>query len=95
MRPGRRFGRLLGNFKRQDGSNLRPKRGPSWSQNGIKIDAKIDQKVDAFQHRFLKRFWWILEGKMDASWHQNGFKNRSYLEEAAKPKVPIKSIEFQ
>ena len=39
---GRRFGRLLGDFKSQDGSNLRPKMAPSWSQNGIKIVAKIE-----------------------------------------------------
>ena len=41
MRLRRRSGRLLGDFKSQDGSNLRPKMAPSWSQNGIKIDAKI------------------------------------------------------
>ena len=41
VRLGRRFGRLLDDFKSQDGSNLRPKMAPSWSQNGIKIDAKI------------------------------------------------------
>ena len=36
-----RLGRLLDDFKSQDGSNLRPKMAPSWNQNGIKIDAKI------------------------------------------------------
>ena len=69
MRLWKRFGRLLGDFKSQDGSNLGPKMAPSWRQDGIKIDAKIDQKIDAFQDRFLKRFWWILGGKMEACWH--------------------------
>ena len=32
---------------------------------------------------------------MEASWNQNGIKNRSYLENAAKQKVLIKPIEFQ
>ena len=42
MRLGRRLGRLLGDFQSQDGSNLGPKKVPSWSQNGVKIDEKID-----------------------------------------------------
>ena len=42
VRLGRRLGRLLADFKGQDDSNLRPKRVPSCSQNGTKIDAKID-----------------------------------------------------
>ena len=41
VRLGRRSGRLLGDFKSQDGSNLKPKMVPSCNQNGIKIDAKI------------------------------------------------------
>ena len=60
MRLGRRLGRLLGDFQSQDGSNLGPKKVPSWSQNGVKIDEKIDQKFDGFGNRFLKGFWWIL-----------------------------------
>ena len=59
MRLWKRFGRLLGDFKSQDGSNLRPKMAPNWSQNGIKIDAKITQFFDAFENRFLVEFWWI------------------------------------
>ena len=43
----------------------------------LKIDVKIDQKNDAFQDRFSER---ILGGKMEPSWHQDGVKNRSYLE---------------
>ena len=56
MRLGRRFGRLLGDFQSQDGSNLGPKKVPSWSQNGVKIDEKIDQTIDGFGNRFLKDF---------------------------------------
>ena len=61
MRLGRRFGRLLGDFQSQDGSNLGPKKVPSWSRNGVKIDEKIAQKFDGFGNLFLKGFWWILE----------------------------------
>ena len=56
MRVGRRSWRLLGDFMSQDGSNLRPKMAPSWSQNGIKIDAKIGYLFDAFENRFLVEF---------------------------------------
>ena len=60
MRLGRRFVWFMGDFQSQDGSNLGPKKVPSWSQNGVKIDEKIDQKFDGFGNRFLKGFWWIL-----------------------------------
>ena len=86
VRLGRRLGRLLADFKGQDDSILRPKRVPSCSQNGIKIDAKIDRNIDGFGHRFLKGFWWIFGWKMEASWHLNGILNRSYLEIAANQK---------
>ena len=56
VRLWRRLGRLLADFKGQDDSNLRPKRVPSCSQNGIKIDAKIDRNIDGFGNRFLKGF---------------------------------------
>ena len=95
VRLGRRLGRLLADFKGQDDSILRPKRVPSCSQNGIKIDAKIDRNIDGFGNRFVKGFWSMLGGKMEASWNQNGIKIRSYLENAAKQKVLIKPIEFQ
>ena len=51
VRFGRRFGRLLGGLRGQHGANLRPKMGPSGSQNGINIDAKIAQFLDAFEIR--------------------------------------------
>ena len=56
-----RLGRLLGDFQSQDGSNLGPKKVPSWSRSGVKIDEKIAQKFDGFGSLFLKGFWWILE----------------------------------
>ena len=31
---------------------------------------------DASWNRFLGGCWWILDAKMEASWHQNGIKNR-------------------
>ncbi len=55
----------------------------------------IDQKIDAFQDLFLMRFGWILGGKMEASWHQDGVENRTYLEKAAKQGMPIKPMDFQ
>ena len=56
VRLGRRFGRLLDDFKSQDGSNLRPKMAPSWSQNGIKIVAKIESFFDAFENQIVMGF---------------------------------------
>ena len=70
---------------------LDPKMEPKWR----KIDAKIDHKFEAFQDRSLKRFWWILGGKMEASWHPNRIPNRSYLKNAPKQKVLRNPIEFQ
>ena len=73
-RLGWRLGRLLADFKGQDGANLRPKKASSCNQNNINIDATIDRKIDGFGNRFLKEFWSILPKKMEASWHQNGSK---------------------
>ena len=39
-------------------------------------------------------FGWILGGKMEASCHQDGAKNRTYLEKAAKQGMPIKPTDF-
>ena len=86
VRLGRRFGRLLDDFKSQDGSNLRPKMAPSWSQNGIKIDAKIYYFLDAFGNRFLVEFWWILRGK----WKQNGTKIGAKIDLGAKAEKSTK-----
>ena len=56
MRLGRRSGRLLGDFKSQDGSNLRPKMALSWSQNGIKIDVNIESFFDTFENQIVTGF---------------------------------------
>ena len=51
-----------------------------------KIDAKIDQFLNASWDRIFEGFWWIFGWKMEPSWHQNGILNRSYLEIASNPK---------
>ena len=53
MRLGRRFGAAPGS---QDGSKLKPKMEPSWTQKGIKIDAQIAQLFDAIKNRILMDF---------------------------------------
>ena len=53
------------------GAPILKKKWPTWRQVGFqnrtkinkKNDAKIDRKIYAFQDKFLKRFWWILERK--------------------------------
>ena len=70
MRVEKRSWRLLGDFKSQDGSNLRPKMVPSWPQNGLNIDVKIIDFFDGFQNRFFVELGWILGRKMEASWLQ-------------------------
>ena len=87
------FGGLLGRLGGLLGPSWRPS-GPSWGflggQHGAmmvqNIDTKINQKNDAFQDRFLMRFWWNLGGKMEASWHQK----RSKIVAAAKAEKPTK-----
>ena len=86
MRVEKRSWRLLGDFKSQDGSNLRPKMAPSWSQNGIKIDAKISYFLDAFGNRFLVEFWWILRRK----WKQNGTNIGAKIDLGAKAEKSTK-----
>ena len=46
---------------------------PTWSQLGQKIDPKIDHVLDSSWNRFVGGF---LGAKMEASWYQNGIKNR-------------------
>ena len=41
------------------------------------------------------RFWWILEPKMDPSWHQNHIQKRHYVKTAWKQKMIIFPIEFK
>ena len=42
-----------------------------------KIDAKIDQFLNASWDPIFERFWWILGRKMKPSWHPKTIKNRS------------------
>ena len=43
----------------------------------LKINTKINQRFDASRDRFYKGFSWILERKMEASWHKN--RSKTYL----------------
>ena len=52
-------------------ANMDPTWVSRWSQNGEKIDAKIDQKFNASWDRFLEGFGRILEAKMEPCWHPN------------------------
>ena len=47
-----------------------------WIQDDQQIDAKNDHVFDASWNRFLDGCLWILDGKMEPSWYQNGIKNR-------------------
>ena len=75
MRLGRRFGGLLGT-----------KMGPSWSPRWDQVGPKKALKSMPKSHNFLMplkiEFWWILGGKMRASWHPNRIQNRSQLRKA-------------
>ena len=53
---------------------------PRRSQNGEKIDAKIDQKFDASWDRFLRGFGRILGAKMEPCWQPKETQDGSYLE---------------
>ena len=65
-----------------------PNMAPTWlpkrSQNGLKIDAKIDQNYDGFRDRFLKDFGGFLAPKSIKSRQKNYQKtiqNRSKLDQ--------------
>ena len=92
---GNRLGRLRNDFGTQNGPNLSPKMGPTWSQNRTKIGAKMDHFVDTFKNSILKDFCWIFGGKMEPSWGQDRIKNRSYLEMCEKRKTIVKLMKFQ
>ena len=65
--PGAVFsglGRILGGL---GGVNLR------------KIEAKINQFLNASWDLIFIGFCWILEGKMESSWHPDGINNRCQL----------------
>ena len=76
---------------------------PSWAVLGrlgallspLKIDVKIDQEFDACQDRFLRQFSSIFASKMEPNYHQDGMKNRSYLELGEKEKTIVKQMKFR
>ena len=81
---GRLGGVLVGNM----GPTWFPKRSP----NRSKIEAKVNQFLNASWDRIFEGFWWIFGWKMEPSWHQNGILNRSYLEIASNQKniiIPV------
>ena len=51
-----RLGRVLGRLGSVLAANMAPTWPPKWNQNRIQIDAKIDQKKDAFWDRLLGAF---------------------------------------
>ena len=57
-------------LKSETVANMASSWGPKLSQNREKIDAKIDQKIDAFQKRYFLDFYGFWEGK----WSQVGTK---------------------
>ena len=67
---GRPWG-VLGRPGSKRVANMVPTWSPKRSQNGEKIEAKIDQNFDASWGRIFEGFWWIWEGKMEPSWDQN------------------------
>ena len=87
-------GGLLGGLGPRKVANMAPTWLPKQSPKREKNDAKIDQNFDASWGRFLERFWWILGGKMEPSWHQKRTKNRSQLRKAHFTKNTIKQMEF-
>ncbi|MEC7216186.1 MAG: hypothetical protein VXW26_17380, partial [SAR324 cluster bacterium] len=64
------------------GRQVEPSWLPKLSQKPENIDAKIHQKIDAFQDRLFMRSWSILGGKMEASGLQNRMENRCELRQA-------------
>ena len=70
---------LLGGFGPIKVANMVPTWLPKWSQDGTKTHPKIDHLFGVSWNRFVGGFLWILDSKMEPSWHQNGIKNRYQL----------------
>ena len=45
------------------------------SKNRLKIDQKMKSTWEGILASIFHRFWWILETKLDPSWHQKSNKN--------------------
>ena len=70
-----------------------PNMAPTWlpkrSQNGLKIDAKIDQNFDGFRDRFLKDF----SGFLAPKWSQVGTKiDQKSIKKRSKSKTATKQV---
>ena len=85
-------------------ANMAPTCPPKRSPNRSKIEAKINQFLNASWDRIFGGFWWILEIKKEASWHPDGIKidanfERRYFEKASfflrKNKVFKKKLAFE
>ena len=66
-----RPGGLLGRLGSKKVANMAPTWSPKRSPNREQIEAKIDQHFDGSWGRSFERLWWIWEGKVEPSWHQN------------------------
>ena len=77
-----RLGSPLGRLEGKKVANIAPTWLPKRSQNPSKIEAQIDHFFNASWDRIFEGFWWIWEGKMEASWHPDGIKNRCQLGKA-------------
>ena len=78
-------GRLGGVLERLGGvlvGNMAPTWLPKRSPNSSKIEAKINQFLNASWNQISEGFWWILECEMEASWLPDGIKNRCQLGKA-------------
>ena len=69
---------ILSNF----GSHMEVKRAPKWSPNRPRTDPKVDEKIDLFSDRIWKRFWWILDGKMESNLKEKRSEAENKGEEA-------------
>ena len=81
-RLGASWGRLGGVLVGNMALTWLPKRSP----NRSKIEAKVNQFLNASWDRIFEGFWWIFGWKMEPSCHQNGILNRSYLDIASNQK---------
>ena len=63
-----RLGGFLGRLGPNKVANMVPTWFPKRTPNQSQIEAKINQFLNASWDRIFEGFWWILEGKMEASW---------------------------
>ena len=68
-------------------ANIAPTWIPKWSQDGQKVNAKIDHFLMPLGNVFFE-FRWFLCGITESSWHQNGIKDR-FLRKHGKTHVEL------